>query len=42
MSNKTQRVFVMPDEILHPVNAYFGLLGQVAQLRNEFVFRKMS
>jgi len=31
MTNKTQRVPVMPDWIRHPVNGDAGLLGQIAQ-----------
>ena len=33
MTNKTQRVPVMPDLIRHPVNGDVGLLGQIAQFR---------
>ena|GEM_PF-5162166 len=33
MTNKTQRVPVMPDLIRHPVNVDAGFLGQMAQFR---------
>jgi len=37
MTNKTQRVPVMPDLIRHPVNGDAGFLGQITQFRIQLI-----